>query len=124
MSNRILIVDDQRPILVAMKEYFGINGYEVDCASDFEEAEALLADVYYDVVIADLRLTGINGVEGLELVAGVRERNPRTRIIILTAYGSLEIEKEALWRGVDAFLCKPIPLSQLAQMVLMLNQGR
>ncbi|HZS08158.1 MAG TPA: response regulator [Blastocatellia bacterium] len=124
MSDRILVVDDENPILFAMKGYFTTHGYEVDCAREFEEAEALLANIHYSVVVADLRLTGINGVEGLELVAWVRERCPRTHIIILTAYGSPEIEKEALRCGVDAFLRKPIPLPQLAQIVFALNESR
>ncbi|HKQ07987.1 MAG TPA: response regulator [Blastocatellia bacterium] len=124
MVDRILVVDDEEPILFAIKEYFMMHGYEVDCASEFEEAEALLANIQYSVVIADLRLTGINGAEGIELVAFVRERCPRTQIIILTAYGSLEIEEEAMGRGVDAFLRKPIPLPQLAQIVFALDESR
>jgi DNA-binding NtrC family response regulator len=124
MSNRILVVDDEDPILFAMKEYFMTQGYGVDCAREFEEAEALLANVCYSVVIADLRLTGINGVEGLELVVSVRQRSPQTRIIILTAYGSPETEKEALRRGVDAFLRKPIPLPQLAQILVAFKESR
>jgi DNA-binding NtrC family response regulator len=124
MSDRLLLIDDEDPILQVMKEYFTTHNYEVDCAREFEEAEALLANIRYSVVIADLRLTGIHGVEGLELVAYVRERYPRTRMIILTAYGSAEIEQEALRRGVDAFLRKPIPLPQLAQMVFALTESR
>src|SRR5689334_10389902 len=124
MSERILVVDDEGPILFAMKDYFMAQGYEVDCAREFEEAEALLANITYSVVIADLRLTGSYGVEGLELVAYVRERCPRTHIIILTAYSSPEIESEALRRGVDAFLRKPKPLPHLAQIVFALQASR
>jgi DNA-binding NtrC family response regulator len=124
MSNRILVIDDEEPILYVMKEYFTTQAFEVDCARELEEAEALLANLSYAVVIADLRLTGIHGVEGLELVAYVRERCPRTRIIILTAYGSPEVEQEAMQRGVDAFLRKPIPLPQLAQIVFGLTENR
>jgi DNA-binding NtrC family response regulator len=124
MPERILVVDDEDSILFAIKEYFTTHGYEVDCAREFEEAEALLANVCYSVVIADLRLTGINGVEGLELVGYVKERCPWTRIIILTAYGSREVEQEALKRGVDAFLRKPKPLPQLAQIVFALKESK
>src|ERR1051325_1777191 len=124
MPDRILLIDDEEPILYVMKEYFATHDYDVDCAREFEEAEALLANFSYSVVIADLRLTGIHGVEGLELVAYVRERCPGTRILILTAYGSAEIEQEALRRGVDAFLRKPIPLPQLAQMLFALTESR
>jgi two-component system response regulator (stage 0 sporulation protein F) len=117
---RLLIVDDEEPILAAMQEYFRTFGYEVDCAHELEEAEALLSKVSYSLVVADLRLTGIYGVEGLELVGYVRQRCPNTRMILLTAYGTPEIEKEARRLGVDAFLYKPKPLPELAQIVFAL----
>lgn len=114
MSARILVVDDEEPILFAIHEYFGSLGYEVDCARELEEAEALLAHVRYALLIADLRLTGSQTTEGLELVRFARERSPWTRTILLTGHGSMEMETEALGRGVDAFLQKPQPLSHLA----------
>jgi DNA-binding response OmpR family regulator len=117
---RLLIVDDEEPILIAMQEYFRTPGYQVDCARELEEAEALLSKVSYSLVVADLRLTGIYGVEGLELIGYIRQRCPNTRMIVLTAYGTPEIEKEALRLGVDAFLYKPKPLPALAQIVVAL----
>ena len=117
MSARILVVDDEEPILSAIREYFAPLGYEVDCARELEEAEALLAHVRYEVLIADLRLTGSQSAEGLELVRFARERSPWTRTILLTGFGSMEVETEALGRGVDAFLQKPQPLSCLAAIV-------
>jgi len=114
MSARILVVDDEEPILAAVREYFEPLGYEVDCARELEEAEALLAHVHYSLLIADLRLTGSQSAEGLELIRFVRERSPWTRTILLTGFGSVEVETEALGRGVDAFLQKPQPLAHLA----------
>ena len=114
MSTRILVVDDEEPILAAVREYFEPLGYEVDCARELEEAEALLAHVRYALLIADLRLTGSQSAEGLELIRFVRERSPWTRTILLTGFGSAEVETEALGRGVDAFLQKPQPLARLA----------
>jgi DNA-binding response OmpR family regulator len=112
-----LVVDDEEPILFALQEYFTSYGFHVDCARELEEAEALLSTVVYALVIADLRLTGIYGVEGLQLIGFVRERCPGTRVILLTAYGSPEIEREARRLGVDAFIYKPKPLPELAQVV-------
>jgi DNA-binding response OmpR family regulator len=114
MKPRLLVVDDEEPILSAIHEYFVPLGYDVDCARELEEAEALLAHIRYALVIADLRLTGVHGSEGLELIRFVRERSPWTRIIVLTGFGSTEIELEAIGRGVDAFLQKPQPLADLA----------
>ena len=120
MAQRLLLIDDEEPILFALREYFTAYGYDVDCAREMEEAEALLANVPYAGVIADLRLTGSHGAEGLEIIGYVRERCPWTRIIILTAYGSPEVEAEARRRGVDSFLHKPKPLPEVAQIVYAL----
>lgn len=114
---RMLVIDDEEAILFAAREYFGALGFRVDCATELEEAQALLSHVAYAVVIADLRLTGIYGSEGLALVRHVREQCPQTRILILTAYGSPAVEQEARRLGVDGFLQKPKPLPDVAQIV-------
>ncbi len=114
---RILILDDEEPILFAMREYFESQGYQVDCAKGQKEAEAHLARSQYSVVTVDLHLGGVDGKEGLDLVSTVRERYRGTKIIILTAYGSTEVENQALRLGVDAFLHKPKPLPEVEQIV-------
>lgn len=115
--HKILIVDDEESICFSMSEYFKMQGYHVDCAQDREEAEALLAGDGYAVVIEDLRLGGTYNADGLDIVEYIRRQHPDTRIIVLTAYGSSEMEVEARNRGADAFLRKPKPLSDIAQVV-------
>jgi DNA-binding NarL/FixJ family response regulator len=66
-------------------------------------------------VIADLSLSEPGSIDGLELTRRVRRDWPGTRTIILTAYGTAETERIARGIGVDAFLHKPAPLAQLAQ---------
>lgn len=100
-----------------MKEYFSHNGFVVDTASEVEEAERLIAQGTYKVVIQDLRMGPSRDHDGLRIVRLVHARSPETRIVILTAYGSSEIEDEARLLGADAFLRKPQPLSQVAQVV-------
>jgi len=122
MSDKILIVDDEEAILFAMRDYLTACGGEVDCAQDLDEAQALLSASHYAVVIADLRLTGLGGTEGLQLVSLVRNQSPGTRVVVLTAYGTQEMESEALRRGADAVLRKPKPLNQILQVVSGLVQ--
>ena len=119
-SRRLLIVDDEPLIAFSMRRYFEAHAFQVDCASDLEDAEGKVAAGCYDVVIADLRLTGVGSVEGLDLIEFVRERCPQTRTVLLTAYGSPEIEKSALSRGASAMIVKPKALPDLAQMVMSL----
>ena len=114
---RLLVVDDEESICFSMSEYFSLQGYKVDTASEVEEAEKLLGSTDYKVVIQDLRLTMTSKDDGLGMIKLIREHNPQTRIVILTAYGSPEIEDEARRCGADAFLRKPKPLSQVAQVV-------
>ena len=114
---RLLIVDDEEAICFSMSEYFSLHGYKVDTAREMEEAEKLLGTSEYKVVIQDLRLSLTTDSDGLEMIRTIREHNPQARIIVLTAYGSAEVEDEARRCGADAFLRKPKPLSQVAQVV-------
>lgn len=122
-GRRVLIVDDEAPILFAMREYFGSQGCTVDTATEMEEAEALLGHRPYDLVIADLRLTSFPGSEGLEIVAFVKERCPHTRVILFTGHGSPEVADEAHRLRVDAFLIKPRPLAEVAEVAFGLMEA-
>jgi len=116
-DRRILIVDDEEAILSAMKDYLESYDWSVDCARDVDEAKRLLAGESYSVVIADLRLSPTQAIGGLDLIAHVRERHPSTRTVLLTAYGSSQVEQEAKRLGVDAFLHKPQPLAEIVKIV-------
>ena len=113
----LLVVDDEEAICFSMKEYFSHSGFLVDTAHELEEAERLIENGHYEVVIQDLRLGVTKNPDGLEMIRLVHRRNPETRIVVLTAYGSTEVESEARRSGADAFLRKPQPLSQVAQVV-------
>jgi DNA-binding response OmpR family regulator len=124
VSDRILIVDDEELIVMAMKKYFQGLGYAVDSAQELEEAQALLSNYAYDLVIVDLRLTGIGGVEGLQIVADVHQRCPHTRVILLSAFGTPEIERESFNRGADVFLQKPKAMMEIATVARTLLEHR
>ncbi|HYH09425.1 MAG TPA: response regulator [Thermoanaerobaculia bacterium] len=123
-SAHILIVDDEELIVVAMRRYFEGMGHTVDAAHELEEAQALLTHRRYDLVIADLRLTGIGGVEGLQIVSDVHQRHADTRVILLSAYGTPEIERESYNRGADAFLHKPKAMMEIASVAMNLLDQR
>jgi DNA-binding NtrC family response regulator len=116
-STKLLVVDDEESICFSMREYFSEHGFKVDTARELEEAEGLIKGTDYEVIIQDLRLGVDPRPDGLEIIKLVHEQNPETRIVVLTSYGSPEVEAEARRAGADAFLRKPKPLSQVAQVV-------
>lgn len=117
VRDALLLVDDEPSILGALTRYFVLRGYVVDCAAEREEAEALLSANKYSCVIADLELTPWRGAEGLQLLNDLRVLAPEVRTILLTGYGSPQIEEEARQHGVHAFVRKPIRLGQLEAIV-------
>jgi DNA-binding response OmpR family regulator len=119
----LLVVDDEESICFSMAEYFTQHGFKVDTAREMEEAEALIKAADYEVIIQDLRLGVARHPDGLDIIKLVHETNPDTRIVVLTSYGSPEVEAEARGAGADAFLRKPKPLSQVAQVVQALIES-
>jgi len=117
MRHGLLLVDDEPSILGALTRYFRLRGFDVDCAAEREEAEALLSANDYACVIADLELTPWRGAEGLQLLNDVRVMAPEVRTILITGYGSPLIEEEARRHGVHAFVRKPVRLGQLEAIV-------
>ena len=114
---RLLVVDGEESICFSMDEYFTMHGYHVDTAQELGEAERLVEATVYDAVIQDLRLGPALKPDGLEMIKFIRRRTSLTRIVVLTAYGSPEMENEAMQYGADAFLRKPKPLSHVAQVI-------
>jgi DNA-binding NtrC family response regulator len=113
----LLIVDDEEAICLAMSEYFLRRGFRVDTAKEIDEAESLIEENVYEVIIQDLRLGITPHYRGLDIIKLARRRSPETRIVVLTSYGADEIETEARRVGAHAFLRKPKPLSQVAQVI-------
>lgn len=118
---RLLVVDDVDAILFAMRSYFRRGGHVVDTTGDRAEAKRMVVESLYDVAITDLRLGGADEVDGLDLAHFIRNASPSTRVVVLTAYGSPELEDRAARLGVERFLAKPQPLADLAELVRSLT---
>jgi DNA-binding NtrC family response regulator len=123
-SLRTLIVDDEELIGSVLQDYFRGRGHDVRCAAELAEAKAMVAAAPYDVVVSDLRLSGLHGAEGFELVTYLRACHPRIRSVVLTAFGTPEIEREALARGASLVLQKPQPLGSLLEAIEGLRHER
>lgn len=116
-NKRILIVDDDATVRAPVVKYFRGLGHDVDGAAEAEEAGALVAVRRYDAAIIDLRLTNLNGAEGIELVREIRGHDAATVVVVLSAYVSPEARAEATRLGASV-LQKPHPLADLARLAL------
>jgi DNA-binding response OmpR family regulator len=120
VRRHVLLLDDEEGILVPTAAYFRALGFKVDMAREAEEAEALVHHRRYDLAILDLRVTRFGGTEGLEVLREVRRRDHTTKVIILSAYISTEVEAEAWELKADSVLRKPQPLPHLAHLAFAL----
>jgi DNA-binding response OmpR family regulator len=117
VSDRLLIVDDDRHVLLTYQAHFAQAGYEVHSASSLQEAAERLSGFRYDAVIADVCLTPQIGSEGLAIAAYLRHLKSNPPIVVLTAYGLPERAEAAARLGVDAFLHKPVSLVWLERLL-------
>jgi two-component system response regulator HydG len=108
--NRVLVVDDERPLRSAVAAMLRGAGYEVDEAADGARALEVVALQGYDVVLTDLRMSGI---DGLSVVRRVRETHPLTETLVMTAYGTIEGAVEAIRSGAYDYIQKPFTEQEL-----------
>jgi len=111
---RVLVVEDEAVMQSLLEKALTRWGHEVRLAASAEEALAAFAPRSYDLVITDLRMPGASGLDLLDLV---RERDPDTPVVIMTAYGSVDTAVEAVKRGAADFITKPFELPHLEVVV-------
>ena len=124
MGARILIVDDERALVSLLEEILRLDYPDaaVDGVNSGEEALSYLARGRYDLIVADLRMPGL---DGLDLVKGVRYLDPSVPVVLMTAYGSSAVRSEALELGVSCYLSKPFGTDEFLQAVrkCLVGQG-
>ncbi len=113
VKKRILIVDDEPTILLTLSYALRSDAIDVVTAGRLELAEAALQRDRFDVVIADVRMSGMLGVEGLELLTYIKRYWPGTKVIVMTAHGSDEVQQDARERGADRYFTKPVDIRDL-----------
>jgi DNA-binding NtrC family response regulator len=114
MSERILIVEDEETLSASLKRVFLRDGYAVDAVNSAESGLKMLEDSIYDIIITDIILPGIDGIE---LLKKIKEKIPDQIVIIVTAYASLETAVEALRAGAYDYVVKPIIHEEIKQIV-------
>jgi two-component system, NtrC family, response regulator len=112
MSNkgRIVVIDDEINAAAALETLLREDGYEVARANDARSGLLLLEKEEPDVVLTDLRMPGMDGIE---LLAKVKELRPQTMVILMTAYGTVKTAVRAMKLGAEDYLGKPIDVEEL-----------
>jgi DNA-binding NtrC family response regulator len=109
-----LIIDDEPLMRLSMTDALRAVGYEVSAASTGQEAAELLGGTAFDVVVSDLRLPGMSGLDLLKLS---KERVPLGEVIMITAHGSVETAVQAMKLGAFDYLMKPFAMDELLMTV-------
>ena len=112
--NRVMIVDDEEGVRVSYDRYFSGRGFDVETAIDGYDAVYHLKEAPVDVVVADLKMPGMNGIQLLEWI---HDAQPKTQFILLTGYGNQEVEDKVRQLGAYEYLNKPISPDTLAAVV-------
>lgn len=114
MADALLIVEDEETLRDSLKRLFTREGYKVDTAESAEAALVLAEDNSYDVIISDIILPGMDGIE---MLTSLRERQPEQIFIVITAYASLDTAIRSLKIGAYDYILKPIMHEEIKQVV-------
>jgi DNA-binding NtrC family response regulator len=106
----VLVCDDEPLIRDTLAEFLAQEGFTVEAAGSGEEAVRRATQRFFDVVLCDVNLPGIDGIETLQRILGV---NPESFVLLITAYGTVESAVEAFQRGAQDYLMKPILLDEV-----------
>ena len=114
MMKRVLVVDDDESIRETFLYHLDRAGYDVAVAATAEEALGRLAEVEPGVVITDIRMPGM---DGLELLARIREASPEIDVVVITAHEDMQSASQAMRQGAFDYLVKPLDLDRIETLV-------
>jgi len=114
MKIKILVVDDE----LSMREFLSIllerEGYQVEVAGSAEEALRLMGSLLFDLVISDVNMPGLGGIE---LLSRIKLLTPETGVLMITAFSAAEQAVEAMKLGAYDYICKPFKIEEIKQLV-------
>jgi len=114
MEKRLLLVDDNKDFLDSTKDVLEEAGYSVTTATSGEEALSVTREQVFDVILMDVKMPGMNGVETFLLM---KEHNPDVKVILVTAYSVESLTRKAREEGVCDILSKPLHMERLLQLI-------
>ncbi|WP_432735024.1 response regulator [Maridesulfovibrio sp. FT414] len=119
-SMKILVADDSRPIRLVMKTYISQLGIEAEFAETGDEAYEKLNSAGYDLVILDIHMPGMSG---MEIISKMREKGMKTPTMAMTAEDDSPLLAQCLEAGFNSFLLKPILKEELFHIILKTHKN-
>ena len=120
-SLRILIVDDEDELVSALEERLYLRGFQAKGVTSGEEALAYLADRQCDVVLLDVKMPGLSG---LEVIKRIKEKTPSPQVILLTGHSSVQDAEKGMGLGAFDYLMKPIKIDELIGVLRSAGAGK
>ena len=110
----ILVIDDEPEVLAVMVDVLEQEGYSPRSTSDSREASRLLEEATFDVIVSDIMMPHLSGLQLLEMA---KRQNPDVQVVFVTGYSTREVAIEALNKGASGFIEKPFQTHQLVAAV-------
>ncbi len=110
----ILVLDDEPIVCKRLKSALEKKGYEVEIFFRSSDAFKRITERNFDIVITDLKMEGL---DGMTFLTEVKKRSPKTEVIVITGFATMETAKESFQKGVFDFLAKPFKLGEIQDAV-------
>ncbi len=121
MKSSILVVDDQAAIALSTQKKLRAYGFDVDAAESGEEALTLIEKKNYDIVILDIMMPNMNGIQVLEFITA---KHPYSDVMMMTAFEDYSMAKECMEKGAKEYLLKPLDFTELVSRINALLRVR
>jgi DNA-binding NtrC family response regulator len=113
-KTQILILDDEPIVWKRLKPALEKAGYEVEAFTLSSKAMKRVQEKDFDIVVTDLKMEGI---DGMQFLSEVKSRSPKTEVIVITGFATMETAKESFQKGVFDFVAKPFKRGELLEIV-------
>ena len=115
---KILVLDDEEIVVTRLKPSLEKDGYSVETYTDSRQAKARIEQQKFDIVITDLKMANI---DGMQLFYFIKEKWPDTAVVLISGFANLKVAQEAIQHGVREVISKPFKISQIKELIIRIR---